>query len=160
VSERPWWRQIYDGLDGAVAPPLERLVRTSEFADAAAWATRAQAMLLDQVNGAAARVWHLMNLPAGTDVQRLRVQIGALDREVRLLTLQLAQQAEKEAVKGAGLPADEQAANPADKQAEDPADMQVEKPAGKVTDDADTAQSDGRARSRAPRGGAKRGSGA
>jgi hypothetical protein len=151
MTERPSWRQIYDGLERAVAPPLERLVRTSEFADAAAWATRAQAMLIEQVNGAAARVWHLMNLPAGTDVQRLRVQIGALDREVRRLALQLAQQAEKEAEK--------RAKSPADVQAEDPADKQVEKPAGKVTDHADTVESDGRARPRAPRGGAKRGSG-
>jgi uncharacterized membrane protein YciS (DUF1049 family) len=37
------------------------------------------------------RLWHLINLPAGTDVQRLRVQIGALDRQVRRLTLQLDQ---------------------------------------------------------------------
>ena len=37
----------------------------------------------------AARVWHLMNLPAGTDLRRLRMQVGALDREVRRLSLQL-----------------------------------------------------------------------
>ena len=43
----------------------------------------------DGVNGVAARVWHLVNLPAGTDVHRLRKQIGALDRDVRRLTLQL-----------------------------------------------------------------------
>ena len=43
------------------------------------------------VNGVAARVWHLVNLPAGTDLQRLRVQIGALDRDVRRLSLQLEQ---------------------------------------------------------------------
>jgi phage host-nuclease inhibitor protein Gam len=31
----------------------------------------------------------MMNLPASTDVQRLRRQVGELDREVRRLTLQL-----------------------------------------------------------------------
>ena len=41
------------------------------------------------MNGVAARVWHLVNLPAGTDVHRLRKQIGALDRDVRRLSLQL-----------------------------------------------------------------------
>jgi hypothetical protein len=40
-------------------------------------------------NAIAARVWHLMNLPAGTDFRRLRMQVGALDREVRRLSLQL-----------------------------------------------------------------------
>ena len=43
----------------------------------------------NRVNAIAARVWHLMNLPAGTDLQRLRMQVGALDREVRRLSLQL-----------------------------------------------------------------------
>jgi hypothetical protein len=30
-------------------------------------------------------VWHLVNLPAGSDVRKLRNQIGDLDHEVRLL---------------------------------------------------------------------------
>jgi hypothetical protein len=30
-----------------------------------------------------------VNLPAGTDLARLRAQVGALDREVRRLTLRL-----------------------------------------------------------------------
>jgi hypothetical protein len=32
-----------------------------------------------------------VNLPAGTDVARLRTQVGALDREVRRLALRLEQ---------------------------------------------------------------------
>jgi phage host-nuclease inhibitor protein Gam len=37
----------------------------------------------------------MMNLPASTDVQRLRRQVGELDREVRRLTLQLDRDARK-----------------------------------------------------------------
>jgi len=33
-----------------------------------------------------------MNLPTGADIARLRVQIGALDREVRRLALRLEQE--------------------------------------------------------------------
>jgi hypothetical protein len=44
------------------------------------------------VGAVTARLWHVANLPAGSDVQRLRVQIGQLDREVRRLRLQLAAQ--------------------------------------------------------------------
>jgi hypothetical protein len=43
----------------------------------------------DSARGLSARAWHLVNLPAGSDVSRLRAQIGALDREVRRLGLQL-----------------------------------------------------------------------
>jgi hypothetical protein len=50
----------------------------------------------DQVNGVAARVLHLFNLPARTDIQRLRRQVGAVDREVPRLSAELDQQARQQ----------------------------------------------------------------
>lgn len=85
----PLWRRLYDTADRAVTPHLESLVRTEHFSRAAATATWAQSVARRQINGVSARLWHLVNLPAGTDVLRLRAQVGALDREVRRLTLQL-----------------------------------------------------------------------
>lgn len=85
----PLWRRLYDSADRLVTPRLESLVRTDHFSRAAAAATWAQSVTRRQVDAVSARLWHLVNLPAGTDVLRLRAQIGALDREVRRLTLQL-----------------------------------------------------------------------
>ena len=85
----PRWRQAYDAVDKAVTPKAEAFVRTESFAQGAALLQRAQKVARDTVRGATARGWHLLNLPAGSDVSRLRAQIGALDREVRRLTLQL-----------------------------------------------------------------------
>jgi hypothetical protein len=68
------------------------MVRTGEFARATALLARTRGLVDSQVRGVTARVWHMANLPAGSDVQRLRVQIGQLDREVRRLRLQLAAQ--------------------------------------------------------------------
>lgn len=73
-------------------PRLEALVRTGEFAHATALVARTRRLVGKRVNDVSARIWHMANLPAGTDVQRLRVQIGQLDREVRRLRLQLAAQ--------------------------------------------------------------------
>ena len=56
---------------------------------------RARRQAGNRVNAIAARVLHLMNLPASTDLQRLRMQVGALDREVRRLSLQLDRDARK-----------------------------------------------------------------
>jgi hypothetical protein len=92
MSDKPGWRQAYDVAERNVAPRVEALVRTNQFANTTAVVARARRRIGDQVNGFAARVWHLINLPAGTDVQRLRVQVGALDRQVRRLTLQLDRQ--------------------------------------------------------------------
>jgi len=72
-----------------VAPRAESLVRTPSFAVGVTLARRAQNLARESARGLTARAWHLVNLPAGSDVSRLRAQIGALDREVRRLSLQL-----------------------------------------------------------------------
>jgi Arc/MetJ-type ribon-helix-helix transcriptional regulator len=92
MTDQPSWRRPYDALECNVAPQVEALVRTGEFSDTCATIARARRLVRNQVNGIAARLWHLINLPAGTDVQRLRIQVGALDREVRRLSLQLDRQ--------------------------------------------------------------------
>jgi hypothetical protein len=92
MAEPPPWRRLYDALEQAVGPRLESLVRTEEFVRAVALAQSAQATARQQAATVSARLWHLVNLPAGTDVARLRAQLGALDREVRRLSLQLEQE--------------------------------------------------------------------
>jgi hypothetical protein len=89
VTESPRWRQAFDAVERRVTPPAEQLVRTPGFAVGAALVSRAQSAARGAARGVTARAWHLLNLPAGSDVSRLRTQIGALDREVRRLTVQL-----------------------------------------------------------------------
>jgi hypothetical protein len=89
MTEPPLWRQAYDAAERRVTPHADRLVRTPSFAVGAAVLRRAQALARSSAEGVTARAWHLLNLPAGSDVSRLRTQIGALDREVRRLTVQL-----------------------------------------------------------------------
>lgn len=89
MTEKPQWRKTYDAVEQLLAPQAEALVHTGQFAHVTAAVFGARRALGDGVNEMAARVWHLVNLPAGTDIQRLRKQIGALDRDVRRLTLQL-----------------------------------------------------------------------
>jgi hypothetical protein len=89
VTTPPLWRQAFDTVERAVTPRAEELVRTPYFSVGVALARRAQALAGRSVQGLSARAWHLLNLPAGSDIGRLRAQIGALDREVRRLTIQL-----------------------------------------------------------------------
>lgn len=86
---RPLWRQAFDAAERRVTPRAEEFVRTDTFAVGAALLGRATALARGSARGLSTRAWHLLNLPAGTDVSRLRSQVGALDREVRRLTLQL-----------------------------------------------------------------------
>ena len=87
--EPPLWRQAFDAAERAVTPRAEELVRSEGFHVGAALVRRARTLARDSARGLTARAWHLVNLPAGSDVSRLRAQIGSLDREVRRLSLQL-----------------------------------------------------------------------
>jgi hypothetical protein len=89
MTQSPRWRQAFDAVDRAVAPHAESFVRTPGFSTGVALLRRAQVLARSSTQELTARAWHLLNLPAGSDVSRLRAQIGALDREVRRLTVQL-----------------------------------------------------------------------
>lgn len=89
MTDIPAWRRAFNAVERNVSPRVEALVHSDEFAQMTALVARSSRLAGQGVNAIAARVWHLMNLPAGTDVQRLRRQVGELDREVRRLSLQL-----------------------------------------------------------------------
>ena len=89
MTEPPRWRQAFDAAEQRVTPHADRLVRTPGFALGVTLLRRAQVLARDTARDVSARAWHLVNLPAGSDLSRLRAQVGALDREVRRLTLQL-----------------------------------------------------------------------
>jgi hypothetical protein len=116
VSTPPRWRQAFDTVERAVTPRAEELVRTEYFSLGVALARRAQTLAGRSVQGLSAHAWHLLNLPAGSDISRLRAQIGALDREVRRLTIQL--ESERRRAAGSPTPATEETdadgAQPAD----------------------------------------------
>ena len=136
MSDAPLWRQAFDKAERAVAPRAENLVRTPGFSLGAALVRRAQTLARGTARDVSARAWHLLNLPAGSDVTRLRAQIGALDREVRRLALQL--EAERRAgiatIRTPTRPSTEDshadAAQPADRARPRPARRRTQRPAG------------------------------
>jgi hypothetical protein len=136
MSDASLWRQAFDKAERTVAPRAESLVRTPGFSLGAALVRRAQTLARSSARDVTARAWHLLNLPAGSDVTRLRAQIGALDREVRRLGLQL------EAERRAGIAtirtptrsstenSHADAAQPADRARPRPARRRAQRPAG------------------------------
>jgi hypothetical protein len=131
MTQSPRWRQAFDAVDRAVAPHAENFVRTPGFSTGVAVLRRVQVVARDSARGLTARAWHLLNLPAGSDVSRLRAQIGALDREVRRLTVQL----EREQLGHSRIPISEEAtdadrAQPASGARPRPARRGTQRPAG------------------------------
>ena len=87
-SERVTWAPRTSGRRTTLsrtrlAPRLESFVRTSTYAELSAILVKARATVAATLDGVTARVLHTVNLPAGTDLKRLRRQVGDLDRAVR-----------------------------------------------------------------------------
>lgn len=82
-------RDLYDQLEKVLAPAAAEFTHSEDYAKLAAVVAGLNKFAQSTTNDVAARFWHVLNLPAGTDVQRLRNQVGALDREIRLLSMEL-----------------------------------------------------------------------
>lgn len=82
-------RRAYDAAEREIGPRVESLIRSDEFTATSTWIAKARRKIGGGVAEVGAGLWHTLNLPAGTDVKRLRGQIGSLDREVRQLRLQV-----------------------------------------------------------------------
>ena len=82
----------WSAIERELSPRAEKLVETSEFRRAVGILVGVNAFARRRAAAAAGGVWHLLNLPTGSDVARLRRQVGALDREIRRLSLELERQ--------------------------------------------------------------------
>ncbi len=85
----PQWRQAFDAVEREVAPRLESVVRSDQFAVVAGLAANLQRTVQDRARRATRRAWHLWNLPAGTDVTRILNELGQLKQQVRELSRQV-----------------------------------------------------------------------
>jgi hypothetical protein len=85
-------RELYGRFEARLGPVTTELTHSVEFAHAVTIFGETSIRLRRAASRLSARVWHAVNLPAGTDVQRLRTHLGSLDRDVRMLTLELERQ--------------------------------------------------------------------
>ena len=91
MAERaPAWRQGFDAVERQLAPRLEAVVQSEQFAVAVGLAARVQRAVEGELARNTRRVLHRLNLPAGTDVSRILNELGQLRVQVRELSDELA----------------------------------------------------------------------
>jgi hypothetical protein len=85
MAERslPSWKQVFDSIERRVGPRIDEFARSEEFAALAALNKRSQTELTRRLEQVSRRALHVMNLPAGSDMNRLLTHIAHLEREVR-----------------------------------------------------------------------------
>ena len=87
------WKRLFDGLDRTVGTRVNDFARSEDFATVAALGRRVQTKLERLSEQASRRVLHSLNLPAGSDMNRLLGQIALLEREIRDLRKEIEQPA-------------------------------------------------------------------
>jgi hypothetical protein len=91
TSNQAAWKRLFDSVDRTVGSRLNTLAQSEDVATLAALGHRAQSKLGQLSEQASRRVLHSLNLPAGSDMNRLLRQIALLEREVRDLRKELEQ---------------------------------------------------------------------
>jgi hypothetical protein len=128
-SSTPLWKQLFDAVDERLSPTINDLARSEDAATLAALGRRGRSELDRRMEQASRRTLHLLNLPAGSDVNRLLEHIARLEREVRDLRNLLTDRENAEYL--ASLAARHQAREPAQKSARKPATTPTNKAAAK-----------------------------
>lgn len=90
MASRPAWRRVFDAVERPVGARLESAVQTERFADAAGTLVRLRAGVERRLEQVSRRALHRANLPAASDIARVREQLAGLERVVRRLDEQLA----------------------------------------------------------------------
>jgi hypothetical protein len=85
-SKPPLWLKAVHRLERAIGEPIEAAVRTDTYFDVVAKATRATAQARRTVVGTSTRMLHLLNLPADSDIRRMREQLLRMERRLDQLS--------------------------------------------------------------------------
>jgi hypothetical protein len=89
MSAKPLWVRAVYRLERAIGEPVEAAVRTETYFDLMSTATRTTKSAKRKVTGVSTRALHLLNLPAGSDVQRVREQLARMERRLNQLSEQV-----------------------------------------------------------------------
>jgi hypothetical protein len=81
-NNQPLWLQLILRFERAIGVPVESAVQSDRYFDLVAHANRTRARLTELTEGATKEWLHLFNLPAATDVRRLREQLARVERQL------------------------------------------------------------------------------
>jgi hypothetical protein len=91
MSSKPLWLKAVLRVERAIGGPVEAAVRTDTYFDLVTKATRATGTVKRKVSGTSTRVLHGINLPTGSDMQRMREQLSRMERRLNRLTEDVAE---------------------------------------------------------------------
>jgi hypothetical protein len=91
APDPPVWLTLVLRLERAVGGPVEAAVHSDVYFDVVAEVNRGARRVTDTMESVSRRALHLLNLPAGTDIRRVREQLARMDRRLLQLAKELEQ---------------------------------------------------------------------
>ena len=85
-ANQPLWLRTVHKLERTIGGPVESVVRSDTYFDTMSRLSKTRRAAIDVVEGLSRRGLHLFNLPAGTDVRRMREQLSRLERRLDQLS--------------------------------------------------------------------------
>jgi hypothetical protein len=86
MSQGPLWLRVVHRVERAVGEPVELAVRSDTYFDVVSIVTRTTGKAKSTAESLSRRGLHLLNLPAGSDVKRVREQLLRMERRLNQLT--------------------------------------------------------------------------
>jgi hypothetical protein len=83
------WLEWIQRWERSIGEPVEQFVRSDAYFDLMTHMKRAHAQVTREVEGAWEEWLHRFNLPAATDIRRLREQLSRLERQVNRIAKDL-----------------------------------------------------------------------
>ena len=88
----PLWLKVVLRAERAVGSRVEAAVHSDPYFDLVTIFNRQRAGLIGSVEGVSKRILHLANLPAGTDIRRVREQLARMERRLVEVSKELEEQ--------------------------------------------------------------------
>lgn len=89
ATEQPLWLQLILRFERAIGVPVESAVHSDRYFDLLTHANRTRARLTEVTEGLTQEWLHLLNLPASSDVRRLREQLARVERQLGRLAKEI-----------------------------------------------------------------------
>jgi hypothetical protein len=85
-GDKPLWLRAVLRVERVVGQPVESAVRSETYFDLVTKTTRVRRKAAGAAEGVSRRALHLLNLPAGSDIRRVRQQLARLERQIDQLS--------------------------------------------------------------------------
>jgi len=89
ATEQPLWLQLVLRFERAIGVPVESAVRSDRYFDLMTHANRTRARLAEIAEGVTEEWLHVLNIPASSDVRRLREQLARVERQLGRLAKEI-----------------------------------------------------------------------